>query len=179
MILCRTSLVGSYNAANVLAALSVGMYFGVPLQDGVDAIGEYVPSNNRSQMTRTGKNILIVDAYNANPTSMVAALDNFEGFSSSKKVLMIGSMGELGEDSLKEHVAIAEKVKGMELSKAYLVGEEFRKALENIGEVPSWIEWYETSDQLASALEKNPLEGFAILIKGSRSQKMENVIGTL
>jgi len=179
MILCRTSLVGSYNAANVLAALSVGMYFGVPLQDGVDAIGEYVPSNNRSQMTRTGKNILIVDAYNANPTSMVAALDNFEGFSSSKKVLMIGSMGELGEDSLKEHVAIAEKVKGMELSKAYLVGEEFRKALENIGEVPSWIEWYETSDQLASALEKNPLEGCAILIKGSRSQKMENVIGTL
>ncbi|MBQ9710723.1 MAG: hypothetical protein IJV54_00345 [Bacteroidales bacterium] len=176
MVLCRTSLVGSYNAPNVLAALAVGMYFGVPLQDGVDAISQYVPSNNRSQMTRTEKNTLIVDAYNANPTSMVAALDNFAAFNSNKKILMIGSMGELGDDSLKEHISIVEKVASMQLHGAFFVGEEFRKALENVGEVPSWISWYPTSDDLAAELGKNPPQGAAILIKGSRSQKMENVL---
>ncbi|MBQ9174060.1 MAG: UDP-N-acetylmuramoyl-tripeptide--D-alanyl-D-alanine ligase [Bacteroidales bacterium] len=176
MVLCRTSLVGSYNAPNVLAALAVGMYFGVPLQDGVDAISQYVPSNNRSQMTRTEKNTLIVDAYNANPTSMVAALDNFAAFNSNKKILMIGSMGELGDDSLKEHISIVEKVASMQLHGAFFVGEEFRKALENVGKVPSWISWYPTSDDLAAELGKNPPQGAAILIKGSRSQKMENVL---
>ena len=179
MILCRTSLVGSYNAPNVLAALSVGMFFGVPLQDGVDAIGEYIPSNNRSQMTRTGKNVLIVDAYNANPTSMVAALDNFSAFSSSKKMLLIGSMGELGEDSLKEHVAIVEKIAGMDVIGACLVGEEFKKALEQVKDLPSWISWFPTSSELSAHLQKESPEGYAILIKGSRSQKMEIVLEAL
>ena len=179
MILCRTSLVGSYNAPNVLAALSVGMFFGVPLQDGVDAIGEYIPSNNRSQMTRTGKNVLIVDAYNANPTSMVAALDNFSAFSSSKKMLLIGSMGELGEDSLKEHVAIVEKIARMDVIGACLVGDEFKKALEQVKDLPSWISWFPTSTELVDRLHEESPHGCAILIKGSRSQKMETVLEAL
>ena len=179
MILCRTSLVGSYNASNVLAALSVGMFFGVPLQEGVDAIGEYLPSNNRSQMTRTQKNVLIVDAYNANPTSMAAALDNFSAFSATKKLLMIGSMGELGNDSLSEHVKIVERISGMDIDTAYLVGDEFKKALDQTGNVPSSIIWFSSSADLAAYLEKASPEGFAILIKGSRSQKMETVIPVL
>ena len=105
-VIINTNLVGSYNADNVMAAIAVGVHFGVSFEDAVKAIEAYVPANKRSQMTRTERNTLIVDAYNANPTSMAAALENFSNVSADCKVAMLGDMLELGEESLSEHVAV-------------------------------------------------------------------------
>ena len=126
----ETHLVGAYNADNVMAALAVGNEFGVPMEEALTAIAEYIPSNSRSQLTKTEKNTLIVDAYNANPTSMAAALDNFAGLQAHYKVLMLGDMLELGKDSVKEHAAIINKALHVGAREIYLVGEEFRQAFE-------------------------------------------------
>ena len=104
-----THLVGAYNADNVMAAIAVGRHFGVSLKEAASAVMAYMPENSRSQMVRTAGNVLIVDAYNANPTSMAAALDNFAAFSASHKAVMLGDMLELGESSLAEHQAIVRK----------------------------------------------------------------------
>ena len=106
----NTKLVGAYNADNVLAALCVGDYFGVERSAAIAAIEAYVPSNNRSQMQKTDRNVLIVDAYNANPSSMDAALSNFAGFEAASKIVLLGDMLELGETSVEEHRKIVEKV---------------------------------------------------------------------
>ena len=176
--LLETKLVGSYNAANVMAALAVGRQFGVPLADGLTAIAAYTPSNNRSQMTRTGRNIVIEDAYNANPSSMAAALDNFALLQSDSKVALLGDMRELGEDSVKEHVKILKKLDDCGLTHACLVGEEFKKALDEAG-APAYVKWFATSDDLAAALAERPLSGATVLVKGSNSMKMGKVLPTL
>ena len=173
-----TRLVGSYNAANVMAALAVGRQFGIPLQDGLAAIAAYTPSNNRSQMTRTERNVVIEDAYNANPSSMAAALDNFALLQSDCKVVLLGDMRELGEDSVKEHVKILEKLNDCGLTHACLVGEEFRKAMDSAG-TPGFAKWFATSDDLAAALSERPLTGATILVKGSNSMRMGKVLPTL
>ena len=107
MIKIKTHLIGSYNADNILAAMSVGTYFAVPTSDAVKAISAYTPSNNRSQMTKTRHNVLIKDTYNANPTSMKASLESFSSLQLSSrkmaKVMLLGDMRELGKDSQKEH----------------------------------------------------------------------------
>lgn len=170
----RTNLVGSYNADNVMAALCVGTQFGVSFDEAVSAIEAYVPSNNRSQMAWTGRNTLIVDAYNANPTSMAAALDNFAAVQADCKVAMLGDMLELGEDSVAEHIAVVQKALGSGLQKICLVGGEFCKAL---GKVDSdAIEHFKTSSELAEWAEKEQISGAVVLIKGSRGTKMEKVI---
>ena len=174
----ETKLVGSYNAANVMAALAVGRQFGIPLQDGLAAIAAYTPSNNRSQMTRTERNVVIEDAYNANPSSMAAALDNFALLQSECKVALLGDMRELGEDSVKEHVKILKKLDDCGLTHACLVGEEFKKALDEAG-TPAYVKWYATSDDLAAALAERPLSGATVLVKGSNSMKMGKVLPTL
>ena len=174
----ETKLVGSYNAANVMAALAVGRQFGIPLKDGLAAIAAYTPSNNRSQMTRTERNVIIEDAYNANPSSMAAALDNFALLQADCKVVMLGDMRELGEDSVKEHVKILDKLSACGLTHACLVGEEFRKALDEAG-TPAFVKWFATSDDLAAALTELPLTGATVLVKGSNSMKMGKVIPTL
>ena len=174
----ETRLVGSYNAANVMAALAVGRQFGIPLQDGLAAIAAYTPSNNRSQMTRTERNVVIEDAYNANPSSMAAALDNFALLQSDCKVVLLGDMRELGEDSVKEHVKILEKLNDCGLTHACLVGEEFKKALDSTG-TPDFVKWFATSDDLAAALSERPLSGATILLKGSNSMRMGKVLPTL
>lgn len=173
----KTNLVGSYNADNVMAALCVGAQFGVSFDEAVSAIEAYVPSNNRSQMTKTGRNTLIVDAYNANPTSMAAALDNFATVQADYKVAMLGDMLELGADSEAEHKVVLEKVLNSGLQKICLVGEEFGKVL---GDVDSdIIEHFMTSSQLAEWAEKTQINGAVVLIKGSRGTQMENVIEKL
>ena len=171
-----TNLVGAYNADNVMAALAVGMYFGVPADEAVKAIEAYVPSNNRSQMNRTERNVLIVDAYNANPTSMSAALDNFANVLSDYKVAMLGDMLELGEDSLKEHEAVIAKASSLGLAGVFFVGKEFIAASGNRYDPEVY---FETSDQLALWLEEHPLDGATVLIKGSRGTRMEKVIPML
>ena len=174
----ETRLVGSYNAANVMAALAVGRQFGVPLQDGLAAIAAYTPSNNRSQMTKTERNVVIEDAYNANPSSMAAALDNFALLQADCKVVLLGDMRELGEDSVKEHVKILKKLGDCGLTHACLVGEEFKKALEEAG-TPDCVKWFATSDDLAAALAERPLSGATVLVKGSNSIRMGKVLPTL
>jgi len=166
----RTNLVGAYNANNVLAALKIGWFFGVHEADAIKAIEAYVPSNNRSQLVRTGRNILIVDAYNANPSSMAVALDNL-ALCEGRKVALLGDMRELGADSAAEHKKIVDRLKGTE---AILVGTEFKKAAEGTG-----IPVFDTSDALASWLKDNPVEGYTILVKGSRGIQMEKVIPAL
>ena len=171
----NTNLVGSYNADNVMAALAVGQQFGVSFEEAVKAVEAYVPSNNRSQMTRTDRNILIVDAYNANPTSMAAALDNLSSTVAEKKVVMLGDMLELGEDSLKLHSEVVERLSAMDLSLVCLVGGEFSKVCQG----NDAVHCFATSDELAKWLADNPVDGATILIKGSRGTRMEKVIPAL
>ena len=175
-IVIDTNLVGSYNAVNVLAAFTVGRFFGITPEEAKEAIEAYTPSNNRSQMMRTVKNAVIVDAYNANPSSMKAALDNLT-FITGRKALILGSMGELGDDSAQEHLNVIKHIDDIAPDYVILVGGEFGKALEAAGGRP-W-KWFATSAEAAEALAKEPLEGCTVLVKGSRSTRMENVLPTL
>ena len=174
-LIIRTNLVGSYNADNVMAAIAVGAQFGVSLEDAVRAIEAYVPSNNRSQMTRTEHNTLIVDAYNANPTSMAAALDNFSNVSADCRIAMLGDMLELGEDSAAEHKAVIESALSRGFCKVFFVGKEFA----SVSVASDNAMFFQTSDELADYLKANPVHGATILIKGSRGTRMEKVIPVL
>ena len=166
----KTQLVGAYNAANVLAALKLAWFFDVAREDALQAIASYVPSNNRSQLVKTEKNTLIVDAYNANPSSMAVALDNL-ALMKGRKVALLGDMRELGSDAAAEHARIVERLEGVE---AYLVGEEFAKAAKG-----KPYKTFATSEELAKYLVENPLEDCTILLKGSHSIQMEKVIASL
>ena len=183
IVLLQTSLVGSYNADNVMAAIAVGRHFGISLKEAALAIEAYVPSNNRSQMMRTEKNRLIVDAYNANPTSMTAALDNFASVSAPSKVALLGDMLELGTESVAEHVAIAKKALSLGLSKVCFVGAEFGKALQIIRkeqeELCDAAMHFDSSDSLKSYLDANPIEDALVLVKGSRGTRMEKTLSSL
>ena len=175
-----TNLVGSYNADNVMAAIAVGCHFGVSFDEAVGAIEAYVPSNNRSQMTRTSRNTLIVDAYNANPTSMEAALGNFATVESDQKIAALGDMLELGDESLAEHVRIAAMALDLGLQRVCFVGTEFAKALATFEDLPAdKVISFDTSAELADWFTANPCQGSIILIKGSRGTRMEKVIAVL
>ena len=174
----KTHLVGSYNAPNVLAAIAAAVLFGVPEEEAIKAIEAYVPSNNRSAMKRTARNTVIEDFYNANPSSLAAALDNFASVEASKKSVLLGDMRELGPDSVQEHVAVISKLLGMTLNGVYLVGEEFGKALKK-SDVPQSWRWFGTSDELSAYLSENPVSGEVLLVKGSRGIRMEKVLPQL
>ena len=176
-LLIRTNLVGSYNADNVMAALAVGAQFGVSLEDAVRAIEAYVPSNNRSQMTRTERNTLIVDAYNANPTSMAAALENFSNVSAECRIAMLGDMLELGEDSAAEHKSVVQSALSRGFCKVFFVGKEFG-AVSSVADGTTAM-FFNTSDELAEYLKANPVSGATVLIKGSRGTRMEKVLPVL
>lgn len=173
----KSQLVGAYNATNILAAMAVGEYFGVKREDAAAAIEGYCPTNNRSQMSRTSRNTLIVDAYNANPSSMEAALDNFSLIEAENKIALLGDMRELGNDSVQEHIKILKHLKEKSI-KAYLVGDEFRKALEACPEYKA-LGWFKDSDSLASELTDKPISDTVIIIKGSRGIQMEKTIQAL
>lgn len=173
----ETNLIGAYNADNVMAAIAVGAQFGVSFDEAAAAISAYVPSNNRSQMVRTERNTLIVDAYNANPSSMEVALTNFAALQAGRKAVMLGDMLELGDDSLAEHIRIATMALNSGFDSICFVGAEFRKALEQLPDNASLA--FETSAELAQWLSGNPLSGVTCLIKGSRGTRMEKVIEML
>ena len=178
----ETHLAGSYNANNIAAAIAVGLHFGVSLEDAIQAVSEYIPKNNRSQLEKTERNILIEDAYNANPTSMAAALENLATVQAPLKAAMLGDMRELGEESVAEHIAILKKVLSMHLDLVCLVGEEFRKALEEVTEPveeTSNAKWFPTSDDLVAWLKENQVSDHTILIKGSRGIRMEKILPEL
>ena len=176
-VLINTNLVGSYNADNVMAAIAVGVHFGVSFEDAVKAIEAYVPSNNRSQMTKTENNTLIVDAYNANPTSMAAALENFSNVSAKCRIAMLGDMLELGEDSAAEHKTVVESALSRTFCKVFFVGKEFG-AVSSVADGSSAM-FFNTSDELAEYLRANPVKDATVLIKGSRGTRMEKVIPVL
>ena len=159
-----THLVGGYNAENVSAALCVGEYFGVPHDQALAAIRAYVPSNNRSQLMQTERNTVVVDAYNANPTSMTAAINAFKG-----NGYILGAMRELGEYSHLEHQNIVNMLLERKADKVLLVGEEYKATT-----APYPI--FDNVDALCEELKKAPLTGYTILLKGSRSNQLEKAI---
>lgn len=162
-----TNLVGAYNAENISAAIAVGEYFGITHEQALEAIRQYVPTNNRSQAMQTGNNHLIVDAYNANPTSMQAAINAFKG-----DTYILGAMRELGEYSHLEHQNIVNMLAERKADNVYLVGEEY---LQTTSPYPV----FETVELLHKYLEAHPLKGMHILLKGSRSTQMEKLLDIL
>ena len=173
-----THLVGGYNAENVSAAMCVGRYFGVSEEAALAAIRAYVPSNNRSQLVQTDHNTIVVDAYNANPTSMTAAIEAFDRSpitnhqSPMPKAYILGAMRELGDYTHLEHQNIVNMLLERKAEKVLLVGEEYQ-------ETTAPYPVYPNIDALCEALRKEPLSGYTILLKGSRSNQMEKVLPLL
>lgn len=165
----QTHLVGDYNLPNVLAAVSVGLHFKVPPQKIKEAIESYIPSNSRSQMLEKDTNHIILDAYNANPSSMKLAIENFAKLRASRKVVMLGAMAELGAESLDEHKTIIEQLKKEPWEQVVLVGGDFLK-------VTHPFLCFENSDMAKNWFDSQAFKNTHMLIKGSRSMKMEKII---
>ena len=147
--------------------------------EAVKAIENYEPTNNRSQLKKTGNNTLIIDAYNANPTSMGAALKNFDSLLYQNKVMILGDMLELGDDSLFEHKELINKALEIKPNQLFLVGGEFEKAYKCLDKQNDIIKLFPNSIELSKYLEENPQKGELILIKGSRGTRLERVIDKL
>ena len=162
-----TRLIGAYNAENVSAALCVGEHFGVDREQGLAAIRQYVPTNNRSQQMQTANNRLVVDAYNANPTSMQAAISVFKG-----DTFILGAMRELGDYTHLEHQNVVNMLAERKADLVYLVGKEYRLTT-------SPYPIFDTVEELHVYLEQHPLRDRYILLKGSRSTKMETLLPIL
>jgi len=173
-----SQLIGKYNFENVVAAICIGKYFGVDSRKMKEAIEEYVPSNNRSQVVKTKTNTLILDAYNANPSSMCVAIENFYDMKGESKWLILGDMLELGEYEIEEHKNILLLVKEKKFENVILVGEKFSKALSELKMNFSDQLLFKNSDELAGRLKENNLSKTPslILIKGSRGIKLEKAV---
>ncbi|MBQ9397162.1 MAG: UDP-N-acetylmuramoyl-tripeptide--D-alanyl-D-alanine ligase [Bacteroidales bacterium] len=173
-----THLVGDYNADNVMAALAIADFFEVPFNKAVAAIEAYTPSNSRSQLVKTRENTLIIDAYNANPSSMRASLDNFAGTDFPNKVLMLGDMLELGEESSEEHRSALRRA--MEVApRIFVVGEDFSRASRTLHADPKQVKAFPDIDALKAFVQENPLKESTILIKGSNGNHMQKVVDAL
>ena len=168
-----SQLVGGYNFTNTAAAVLIGKYFNVPLPDIKSAIGSYVPKNNRSQIIEKNGHKIILDAYNANPTSMEAALLNFDAMGNTPKIAFLGDMFELGESAAQEHQYIADLVAKTNIDKVFFIGKNFF-------EVNTTYRKFESFDAITSFLEKEtlPSDGH-ILIKGSRGMALEQLLNLL
>ena len=164
-----TNLIGEYNLTNTLAAVTIGKYFGVKTSKINKALNEYIPTNNRSQLKKTDRNTLIIDAYNANPTSMQAALINFAKLDVPNKVLILGDMRELGEESKSEHQKIADMVLSDNFREVYFIGEYF-------SHTSTAFPKFEKLDDFGDYLKKHPLSDKYILIKGSRGLQLERCV---
>ncbi len=165
----NTNLVGDYNLPNVLCAVAIGTFFNVPEEKIISAIENYVPSNSRSQMIVRDSNHIILDAYNANPSSMKVAIENFAKINAANKVVMLGAMMELGDESVAEHENIIKLLQQLELTNVVLVGGDYAKLKHPFIYFPNAVEtkeWY----------KQQQFQNSYILIKGSRSMKMEKVL---
>lgn len=166
----QTHLIGAYNISNLRAAITVGMHFGVTPEQICHAIENYIPSNSRSEFRDTGRNRLIVDAYNANPSSMVAALTNFQFIDSKNKMVILGDMRELGVDSELEHRKIMDILAGMPLEDIWLVGDNFASL--NYQNKRINAKYFKDVETVKKEISTNPLTGKTILIKGSNGTKL-------
>ena len=161
----RTHMIGSYNIYNMLAAACIGLYFDVTEEQICHALANYVPTNNRSELEVTANNKLIIDAYNANPTSMEAALKNFKEIKADHKMAIIGAMKELGEVSDEEHQKVADMLKALDIEQVWLVGDEFKST-------DCTFRKFNNVEEVKQAIDENKPEDFCILIKGSNSTKL-------
>jgi UDP-N-acetylmuramoyl-tripeptide--D-alanyl-D-alanine ligase len=167
----KSNLIGRYNFNNIMTAIVVGKYFKVPAEKIAAAIEDYVPSNNRSQLKQIGTNTFILDAYNANPTSMKSALVSFSGVEAPRKVAILGAMKEMGEYSDEEHLAIAEQAINCGFDQLVFVGSEFKQAAERVGAL-----FFENTAQLKMWFDAASIQNAHILLKGSRSIGLEGML---
>lgn len=166
----KTNLIGAYNIANLRAAVTVGLHFGISPEQIDHALAAYKPTNSRSELRQSGSNCLIVDAYNANPSSMAAALTNFAFFEDKHKMVILGDMRELGKESLEEHRRIIVQLQGMGLERIWLVGEEFGKvAVEG-------MRVFKDVEAVKEALKEEQISNSTILIKGSNGTKLYQLV---
>lgn len=165
----QTQLIGEYNFPNALAAVTIGRFFGVEAEEIDEALAGYTPQNNRSQLQQTEDNTLIIDAYNANPTSMMAALQNFRNMTVPHKMLLLGDMRELGAESLSEHQKIADYIEESGFDEVWLVGEQFAS-------VSHPFKTYADVQEVINELKSNKPKGYTILIKGSNGIKLSTVV---
>jgi len=167
----KTNLIGAYNFENVASALCIGKYFDIPEEKANQAVVDYLPQNNRSQIIEKGTNSIILDAYNANPSSMEKALENLSSMNTANKVAIIGDMFELGEDSAAEHALIGKKLKSLNIQDALFCGKYMKHAYETFGHGT----YLKTKDILIDYLKKNTFNHTTILIKASRGMALEDV----
>ena len=165
----KTQLVGDYNLPNILCTIAVGKHFNVPDEKIKSAIENYIPSNSRSQLIEKGTNKIILDAYNANPTSMRAAIENFTHIPSAKKVLILGGMMELGKDSIDEHENLISLIDSYKWNNVLLVGGDFKYVSNN-------HTWVSSADEAVKWLRQQNFQQTYFLIKGSRSIQLEKVL---
>ncbi len=168
----KTHLIGEYNMDNALAAITIASFFGVNSVFINDALEAYIPKNSRSQFEKTEKNTLVIDAYNANPTSMKAALDSFVNFPLSPKALILGEMRELGGVSQTEHQQLVDLIDAYSFTKVYLVGSSFK-------ELDTNFPVYDNVGELIEEFSSNPLLNHCILIKGSNGVQLDKVVDIL
>ncbi|MBE6338104.1 MAG: UDP-N-acetylmuramoyl-tripeptide--D-alanyl-D-alanine ligase [Lentimicrobiaceae bacterium] len=168
----KTKLVGEYNCENVMAAITIGRHFNVEDELIIEALESYSPTNNRSQYIKTDKNEIVMDAYNANPTSMSHSIKNFRNISGDEHLLILGDMRELGHESAEEHHKIIMLLKELDFKNVMLVGEEFKKVNDS-------YDSYTDIDELIEHIKENDISGCKILVKGSRGVRLEKVINLL
>jgi UDP-N-acetylmuramoyl-tripeptide--D-alanyl-D-alanine ligase len=170
--LIRTQLVGAYNFPNVMVAITAGLHFGLTIDEVKEAIEAYTPDNSRSQWMMRGTNNVVLDAYNANPSSMRAAILNFAGLDLPGKRLWLGAMKEMGAEQDAEHRALTDLIKEYNWEQVVLVGDEFRP-------YATGFDWFATSAEASAMLKKSVLKNASILIKGSRGARMETLLDAL
>ena len=169
-----TNLFGNYNLENIKAAMATGLFLGVEMNDIVNAVENYQPANNRSQIKITNNNTLICDSYNANPTSMYLALESFAGIKADRKLIILGDMLELGEKSQEEHIKLINSLQSYKVEKALLVGPVFQKVSSKSG-----FKSFSDVNKLRDFLKNEPVKGSTILIKGSRGIGLEKIYDLL
>lgn len=169
--ICKTNLYGSYNYYNLMAAVAVGKLFDISPENINRALSKFVPSNNRSQQLKTGKNQIILDAYNANPVSLHEAIKSFVAFNPEKPYLVLGDMFELGKDSLVEHERVIRQVENTAFQDVIFVGKDFYQLKKQ-----SRFLFFESTENAGDYLENNPVENANILMKGSRGMHLEILV---
>ncbi|MGV8815836.1 MAG: UDP-N-acetylmuramoyl-tripeptide--D-alanyl-D-alanine ligase [Gelidibacter sp.] len=171
----KSQLTGNYNFNNISVAIAIGSYFKVDPKDIKSAIENYTPTNNRSQILEKGSNTIIMDAYNANPTSMLAALENFKQLHQERKTIFLGDMFELGQTAESEHQFIVDYLEKNDFGKVYLIGKNFFKTKVNLEKIKK----FETFDDVKFNLKNHPVKNSFLLIKGSRGMALERIIELL
>ena len=170
----KSQMTGIYNFENILVAVAIGKHFGLSAEEINKGIATYSPQNNRSQIIKTEKNTIIGDYYNANPSSMLVAIENIAKLDADQKVLILGDMFELGEEASAEHEMIIQKVLSYHFDQIIFIGDEFLKLSEL-----SEAQFFKTTNEAVIFLQKNPISNALVLLKGSRSMHLENLMSLL